>query len=106
MAAEEEKSEKMRKKIRNRRRSTLKVSFSASLPGDVRGIFADSICAVKYSLDPLADFRESIIEMIHEVGVEDWEEMEELVYCYVVLNSANNHGLIADAFLGLCCSCL
>ncbi|XP_068650727.1 transcription repressor OFP5-like [Aristolochia californica] len=103
MAAEEEKREKRRKK-RNGRGSTVNVSFSASLPGDVRGIFAESLCAVKYSFNPLSDFRDSILEMIQEVGVEDWEEMEELVYCYVVLNSADTHGFIADAFLSLCSS--
>ncbi|KAG9455410.1 hypothetical protein H6P81_008314 [Aristolochia fimbriata] len=101
MAAEEDqKREKMRRK-----RNGLNFSFSASLPGDVRGIYADSICAVKHSFDPMADFRDSIMEMIREVGVEDWDEMEELVYCYVVLNSADTHGLIADAFLSLC-TCL
>ncbi|KAJ8563365.1 hypothetical protein K7X08_031817 [Anisodus acutangulus] len=64
-----------------------RISFSANLPEDVRGAFADSICAVKYSMDPLADISESIREMVKNVGVQDWKEMEELVYCYIVLNS-------------------
>ncbi|KAK4370714.1 hypothetical protein RND71_010189 [Anisodus tanguticus] len=64
-----------------------RISFSANLPEDVRGAFADSICAVKYSMDPLADISESIREMEKNVGVRDWKEMEELVYCYIVLNS-------------------
>nr|DAD36081.1 TPA_asm: hypothetical protein HUJ06_006721 [Nelumbo nucifera] len=80
------------------------LSFSASLPGNVRGVFADSICAVKYSVNPFVDFRESILEMIRDVGVRDWEEMEELVYCYLVLNSSEIHGFIGDAFLSLCLS--
>lgn len=84
------------------RRSSTSLSFSAALPSDVHAIFADSVCAVKYSDDPFADLRESIAEMIREVGVRDWKEMEELVYCYVVLNSQEIHGYIEDAFLSLC----
>ncbi|KAK6936600.1 Ovate protein family, C-terminal [Dillenia turbinata] len=68
-----------------------RISFSASLPDDVCGVFADSICAVKYSVDPFVDLRESILEMIQDLGVQDWEEMEELIYCYIVLNSPENH---------------
>lgn len=91
-----------RRRKKDSRYSSKNISFSASLPSDVRGIFADSICAVKYSVDPLADFRASIVEMIKEVGVRDWKEMEELVYCYVVLNSSDIHGLIGDTFMSLC----
>ncbi|RRT83049.1 hypothetical protein B296_00015993 [Ensete ventricosum] len=84
---------------KKRRGTFTSLSFSASLPGDVRGALAESICAVKYSSDPLADFRESILEVIRDGGVKDWEEMEELVYCYVVLNSSDVRCFIADAFL-------
>ncbi|KAK4375738.1 hypothetical protein RND71_006415 [Anisodus tanguticus] len=64
-----------------------RISFSANLPDDVRGAITNSICVVKYSVDPLSDIRESIREMVINVGVKDWKEMEELVYCYIVLNS-------------------
>ncbi|KAF8406649.1 hypothetical protein HHK36_008739 [Tetracentron sinense] len=99
MDAAEELNKKIKK--RNLRNSNTSLSFSASLPDDVRGVFADSICAVKYSKDPFLGLRESIIEMINDVGVRDWDEMEELVYCYVVLNSLEIHGFIGDAFLSL-----
>ena len=89
---------KNKKKMRN---LNSKISFSASLPDDVCGVFADSICAVKYSTNPFADVRESIVEMIKNVGVQDWSEMEELVYCYIVLNSSEVHQFIEDAFLSL-----
>lgn len=82
-----------------------RISFSASLPEDVSGDFAaDSICVVKYSDDPFSDIRESISEMIQSVGIRDWEEMEELVYCYIALNSPEVHQFIEDAFLSLCSS--
>ncbi|KAI3864256.1 hypothetical protein MKW92_026029 [Papaver armeniacum] len=88
----------------NSRCITNTLSFSASLPSDVRGVYADSMCAVKYSSDPYKDLRLSILEMIKDVGVRSWEEMEELVYCYVVLNPTEIHGFIVEAFLSLGCS--
>ncbi|CAA6658176.1 unnamed protein product [Spirodela intermedia] len=54
------------------------------------------------SFDPVRDFRESITEMVTAVGVRSWEEMEELVYCYVALNPPDLHGFIADAFCSVC----
>ncbi|KAL5719251.1 hypothetical protein ACHQM5_012054 [Ranunculus cassubicifolius] len=93
----------MRKK-KHLRDYTSTLSFSASLPDDVQGPYAESICAVKYSMDPYIDLRESILEMIKNVGVRNWDEMEELIYCYVVLNSSEVHGSIVRAFLSICSS--
>ncbi|PWA94357.1 transcription repressor OFP8 [Artemisia annua] len=78
-----------------------RVSFSASLPEDVRGVFADSNCAVKYSSDPFVDIRKSIVEMLRYVKVQDWNDVEELIYCYIALNSPEIHIYIKDAFLSL-----
>ncbi|KAI5657483.1 hypothetical protein M9H77_26276 [Catharanthus roseus] len=86
---------------RRKRRSNARVSFSAKLPDDVCGIFADSICAVKYSTNPFLEIRESIIEMIKNIGIQDWKEMEELIYCYIFLNSSDLHNVIQDAFLSI-----
>nr|GMD58527.1 Ovate protein family [Ipomoea batatas] len=90
------------KKKRNGGEWKNRISFSASLPDDAHEAFSDSICAVMYSTDPVSDIRASILEMIHDVGVQDWSEMEELIYCYIVLNSLEVHGFIAEAFLSLC----
>lgn len=87
---------------KNLRHSTMDVSVSASLPNGAGGICADSVCVVKYSVDPFVDFRESIIEMIRHHGVRGWKEMEELVYCYVVLNPPDVRGFIEDAFMSMC----
>ncbi|CAK7324285.1 unnamed protein product [Dovyalis caffra] len=87
-----------------RKRSSYRISLSASLPEDVCGDFSGgTICAVKLSMDPFSDMRASVIEMIQNVGVHDWDEMEELVYCYIALNSPDLHDIIANAFLSLCC---
>ncbi|CAK9139032.1 unnamed protein product [Ilex paraguariensis] len=99
-----EKQMKKKKTKKSMQNWSNRISFSASLPDDVCGVFADSMCAVKYSTDPFSDIRESILEMIHIVGVQDWNDIEELVYCYIVLNSPEIHQFIAEAFLSLCCS--
>ena len=83
------------------RNQNTRISFSARLPDDVSGIFAESICAVKYSNKPFTDIRESILEMIQKVKIQTWREMEELIYCYIFLNSSEVHTVIEDAFLSL-----
>lgn len=92
---------KKNRRKKYRRNLNTRISFSARLPSDVHGAFADSICAVKYSTNPFADIRDSIQEMIQNVGVQNWKEMEELIYCYIVLNSSEVHKVIEDAFLSL-----
>ncbi|KAJ4958619.1 hypothetical protein NE237_025730 [Protea cynaroides] len=93
---------KIKMKLRKPRHHNNSLSFSASLQEDVHRAFVDCLGAVRYSINPFADLRESIVEMIREVGVRDWEEMEELVYYYVVLNPPEIHGFIGAAFLSLC----
>ncbi|KAL8234176.1 hypothetical protein R6Q59_020276 [Mikania micrantha] len=84
--------------MKNRRE---RVSFSASLPEDVHGVFADSDCAIKYSSYPYLDIRKSILEMLQYVKLQDWNDIEELIYCYIALNSPEIHIHIKDAFLSL-----
>ncbi|KAF5795500.1 putative transcription factor OFP family [Helianthus annuus] len=78
-----------------------RVSFSASLPEDVHGVFADSDCVVQYSSHPFLDIRKSILEMIRYAKVQDWNDIEELIYCYIALNSPETHIYIKDAFVSL-----
>ncbi|KAG2708705.1 hypothetical protein I3843_05G186000 [Carya illinoinensis] len=104
MDVSEEPHKKLQKK-KNPHKWDKRISFAACLPDDVCGVFAGSICAVKYSTDPFKDLRESILEMIQDVGVCDWNDIEELVYCYIALNSAEFHEIIGEAFLSLCSCC-
>ncbi|KAL2921607.1 Transcription repressor OFP14 [Bienertia sinuspersici] len=79
-----------------------RISFSANLPSDACGVWVDNtVCAVLYTKDPFYDLKRSILEMVREVGVCNWGEMEELVYCYIALNSSEVHRFIHDAFLSL-----
>lgn len=58
----------------------------------------DSFAVVKCSLDPQQDFRDSMIEMIKEKEISQPEEMEELLACYLSLNSNEYHDIIIKAF--------
>lgn len=101
MVLPEDQNQKKRKQNLRRNR----ISFSAFLPEDVLGIYADSICAVTYSSDPFSDIRDSILEMMETVGVRDWNELEELVYCYIALNPSEVHHYIEQAFVSVFISC-
>lgn len=104
MAIQNEETKLMKKKYLESRSSRM-VSFSAKLPDDVVAPFQDCcVCAVKYSRNPLREVRESIVEMIEKMRIREWREMEELVYCYLALNSTELHHLIEEAFLSLCFS--
>lgn len=85
----------------SKKKKTERVTFSANLPNDIHGVFAESDCAVHYSSNPFRDIRKSILEMIRYVKVQDWNDIEELIYCYIALNSPEIHLYIKDAFLSV-----
>ncbi|KAJ4772921.1 transcription repressor [Rhynchospora pubera] len=53
---------------------------------------------VKSSVNPLMDFRESVMEMIEENGIREAKDFEELLACYLVLNSSEYHAVIIKVF--------
>ncbi|KAF2305347.1 hypothetical protein GH714_004128 [Hevea brasiliensis] len=58
----------------------------------------ESFAMVKCSYDPQKDFRDSMIEMIKEQRINQPEELEELLACYLTLNSDEYHDLIIRVF--------
>lgn len=58
----------------------------------------ESFAVVKSSFDPQKDFRDSMIEMIKEKRIRGPEELEELLACYLTLNSDEYHDLIIKVF--------
>ncbi|GLT68300.1 hypothetical protein SLA2020_405460 [Shorea laevis] len=58
----------------------------------------ENFAVVKCSFDPGKDFRDSMIEMIVEKKISRPEELEELLACYLSLNSDEYHDLIIKAF--------
>ncbi|KAL1224767.1 Transcription repressor OFP5 [Cardamine amara subsp. amara] len=58
----------------------------------------ESFAVVKCSSDPRKDFRDSMIEMIMENGINHPEELKELLVCYLRLNTDEYHDMIITVF--------
>lgn len=63
-----------------------------------RRSIGDSFAVVKASKDPRRDFRESMVEMIMENKIKASKDLEELLACYLSLNSDQYHDLIISVF--------
>ncbi|MED6143364.1 hypothetical protein PIB30_005636 [Stylosanthes scabra] len=60
--------------------------------------FPDGFAVVKSSFDPQSDFRDSMLEMIIENNIRASKDLEDLLACYLSLNSTEFHDLIVKAF--------
>lgn len=58
----------------------------------------DSIAVVKESNDPYQDFRQSMLQMIVEKQIYSKEDLQELLSCFLELNSASHHDVIIQVF--------
>ncbi|PHU04833.1 Transcription repressor OFP4 [Capsicum chinense] len=58
----------------------------------------ESFAVVKSSRNPQKDFRESMVEMIVENNIRASKDLEELLACYLSLNSDEYHDLIIKVF--------
>ncbi|KAJ6804747.1 transcription repressor OFP2-like [Iris pallida] len=63
-----------------------------------RGPLDESFAVVKSSSDPRRDFRESMVEMISENKLTASKDLEDLLACYLALNSNEYHAVIVDVF--------
>ncbi|BFI31151.1 hypothetical protein MPTK2_3g18940 [Marchantia polymorpha subsp. ruderalis] len=68
------------------------------LPNDLHGKVKESVAVVKSSYDPYTDFRDSMVEMIVEKEIQGAGDLEELLRCYLSLNSAEYHSVIVKVF--------
>ncbi|KAK6932934.1 Ovate protein family, C-terminal [Dillenia turbinata] len=59
---------------------------------------SETVAVVKCSSDPQRDFWESMVEMIVESNINDPKDLEELLICYLSLNSNKYHDLIVKVF--------
>ncbi|CAN4077020.1 unnamed protein product [Withania somnifera] len=59
---------------------------------------SESFAVVKSSRNPQKDFRESMVEMIVENNIRASKDLEELLACYLSLNSDEYHDLIIKVF--------
>ncbi|XVF63891.1 hypothetical protein PTKIN_Ptkin09bG0122900 [Pterospermum kingtungense] len=58
----------------------------------------ESVAVVKKSEDPYEDFKRSMLEMILEKQMFESKELEQLLQCFLSLNSRQYHGIIVEAF--------
>ncbi|XVE84358.1 hypothetical protein DITRI_Ditri17bG0005900 [Diplodiscus trichospermus] len=82
------------KRIQGHARKTVSSSSSSSS----RRSLSDSFAVVKSSFDPQRDFKESMMEMIMENNIRTSKDLEDLLACYLSLNSDEYHDLIIKVF--------
>ncbi|KAE8686648.1 Detected protein of unknown function [Hibiscus syriacus] len=61
----------------------------------------DGIAVVKNSDDPYRDFRQSMLQMIEEKRIYSTQHLQELLRCFLELNSPCHHRVIVEAFMGI-----
>jgi uncharacterized protein (TIGR01568 family) len=59
---------------------------------------SESFAVVKFSVDPQRDFKDSMVEMIVENNIRGSKDLEDLLACYLSLNSKEYHYIIVKAF--------
>ncbi|XP_047974461.1 transcription repressor OFP7-like [Salvia hispanica] len=72
--------------------------FKKLIPCTVEGKVKESFAIVKRSENPLEDFKKSMMDMIVEKQMFDKKDLEQLLHCFLSLNSSNYHGIIVEAF--------
>ncbi|KAK9271247.1 hypothetical protein L1049_026837 [Liquidambar formosana] len=72
--------------------------FKRMMPCTVDGKVMESFAVVKKSEDPYEDFKKSMLEMILEKQMFEAKDLEELLHCFLSLNSRHHHGVIVEAF--------
>ncbi|KAH7520056.1 hypothetical protein FEM48_Zijuj08G0103400 [Ziziphus jujuba var. spinosa] len=72
--------------------------FQRLIPCTVEGKVRESFAVVKKSEDPYVDFKRSMMEMILEKQMFDDKDLEQLLHCFLSLNSRQHHGIIVQAF--------
>ncbi|KAK4724666.1 hypothetical protein R3W88_027445 [Solanum pinnatisectum] len=75
-----------------------KIQESRKSVSSKRTSVTESFAVMKSSRNPQKDFRESMVEMIVENNIRTSKDLEELLACYLSLNSDEYHDLIIKVF--------
>lgn len=73
-------------------------AFEGTMGWRVEGKVRESVAVVKKSEDPYSDFRRSMMEMIVEKKMFEQKDLEQLLCCFLSLNSTKYHPVIFQAF--------
>lgn len=60
------------------------------------------VAVEKESSDPRADFRESMVQMVVEMGLCDWDDLRCMLRRLLALNAPRHHAAILTAFAEVC----
>ncbi|URE34808.1 DUF623 domain containing protein [Musa troglodytarum] len=63
-----------------------------------RALLSENFVVIKSSSSPMRDFTESMVEMIVENNIREPKDLEELLACYLFLNSKEYHEVIIKVF--------
>ncbi|CAO2147715.1 unnamed protein product [Urochloa humidicola] len=72
---------------------------AAAQEGEGGGV---GVAVEKESSDPRADFRESMVQMVVEMGLCDWEGLRGMLRRLLALNAPRHHAAILTAFAEVC----
>ncbi|XWS69885.1 hypothetical protein CRYUN_Cryun03dG0002200 [Craigia yunnanensis] len=82
----------------HRRRAKNRNCDMGILPLEGTNKVKDSFAVVKTSSDPYNDFRTSMVEMIVERQIFAAKDLEQLLQCFLSLNSHHHHRIIVEVF--------
>jgi uncharacterized protein (TIGR01568 family) len=60
------------------------------------------VAVEKESSDPRADFRDSMVQMVVEMGLCDWDGLRGMLRRLLALNAPRHHAAILTAFAEVC----
>ncbi|GAB4847123.1 hypothetical protein Ancab_026132 [Ancistrocladus abbreviatus] len=72
--------------------------FQRLIPCTVEGKVRESFAVMKKTEDPYEDFRRSMMEMILEKEIFEGRDLEQMLHCFLSLNSRHHHQVIVEAF--------
>ncbi|XP_044485607.1 transcription repressor OFP2-like [Mangifera indica] len=90
---------KLRAKANSPRIGSKKLQAACSRKSISRHMgYSESFVVVKSSVDPQRDFKDSMVEMIVENNLQNSKDLEDLLACYLTLNSKEYQDVIVKAF--------
>lgn len=78
--------------------TTVRTNPERMIPCMINGKVTESFAVLKKSLNPYKDFKKSMLEMITENEMFEAVELEQLLQCFLSLNSQQHHTVIVKAF--------
>jgi uncharacterized protein (TIGR01568 family) len=84
---------------RRKRRERKAAAAAAAAKSEEEGV---GVAVEKESSDPRADFRDSMVQMVVEMGLCDWDGLRCMLRRLLALNAPRHHAAILAAFAEVC----